>query len=71
MIIKTDPSFGDQFLKHSIVKPVKVKTDGGDIDIISGATITSRGVCMAVTNAGSVYNRLKSNILKQLQNYKK
>ena len=30
---------------------VKVTKDGGDIDALTGATITSRGVCEAVTSA--------------------
>ena len=42
---KTDPTFRRQFKGMSIEEPFKVKADGGDVDAVSGATVTSRGVC--------------------------
>ena len=46
------PSFADQFIGQTGV--VQVTKDGGTINAITGATITSRGVCEAVTSAIAV-----------------
>lgn len=43
------PAFADQFIGKT--GEVKVTKDGGDINAITGATITSRGVSEAVTSA--------------------
>ena len=43
-----------------------VKTDGGQIDAFSGATVSSKGVCGAVTASSAVYLRLKDEIVKKL-----
>ena len=43
------PAFKDQFIGKT--GEVHVTKDGGEIDAITGATITSRGVCEAVTSA--------------------
>ena len=43
------PDFQAQFVGKT--GEVKVTKDGGDIDALTGATITSRGVCEAVTSA--------------------
>jgi electron transport complex protein RnfG len=43
------PAFKDQFVGKT--GEVHVTKDGGEIDAITGATITSRGVCEAVTSA--------------------
>jgi electron transport complex protein RnfG len=67
---KTDPSFRGQFKGRSITEAFKVKSDGGQIDAVTGATISSRGVCQAVNNAISVYKRLKPEILKRLKRVK-
>ena len=45
----------------------RVKADGGDVDALSGATITSRGVCGAVTNAVKLYEHLKDQIIKKMK----
>jgi electron transport complex protein RnfG len=42
--------------------------DGGKIDAISGATITSRAVCAAVNEANAVYKRLKPELSKSMDN---
>lgn len=55
----TDDSFRDQFVGISAEGSVNVKKDGGEIDAISGATITSRAVCSAVTEAIDIYNTVK------------
>jgi electron transport complex protein RnfG len=41
----------------------KVKGDGGEVDAVSGATISSRGVCEAVTLAFDFYRENKEEIL--------
>lgn len=61
---KSDPSFAKGFVGLSILEPIKVKADGGEVDALAGATITSRGVCAAVTAAGEVYKKLKPEIEK-------
>ncbi len=63
---KDDPTFVAQFKGMTIEKPFKVKPDGGQIDAISGATVTSRGVCSAVSDASAIYERLKGEIKKKL-----
>jgi len=46
------PEFSTQFGGKSAVG-LKVKKDGGDIEAITAATITSRAVCEAIANAAS------------------
>ena len=57
---KDDPGFAAQFKGFSITEPIKVTNDGGQVNAISGATITSRAVCKATTDAGNVYQKLKT-----------
>ena len=64
---KTDPAFSAQFKGTEMKELYKIKADGGDVDAISGATITSRGVCLALTDAGAVYKRLKNQIEEKLK----
>ena len=52
-------------------EPIKVKQDGGKVDAITGATITSRGVCEGLTSADSFYERLKPEIMKKVQAFAK
>lgn len=66
---KTDPDFGAQFKGLSIKELFKVKPDGGQIDAISGATISSRGVCAAATETGRVYERLKPQLVEKLKDF--
>ena len=63
---KDDPSFGAQFKGQPITDPFRVKGDGGQIDSVSGATVTSQGVCGAVTASSAVYFRLKDEVIKKL-----
>jgi electron transport complex protein RnfG len=63
---KDDPRFGAQFKGLPIKDTFKVKTDGGRIDALSGATVSSKGICGAVTAASAVYLRLKGEIVKKL-----
>jgi len=64
---KDDPSFCAQFKGLPMEEQFKVKGDGGQIDAVSGATVTSRGVCGAVTDSSAIYARLKDEILKKLK----
>ena len=67
---KSDPGFAAQFKGLSLEKPFKVTSDGGTINAISGATITSRAVSSAATDAENIYNKLKSQIADQLKSVK-
>jgi electron transport complex protein RnfG len=64
---KDDPKFGAQFKGIKLTDPIKVKNDGGQVDAIGGATITSRAVCEAATNAGAMYQELKPQIIEQIK----
>jgi Na+-translocating ferredoxin:NAD+ oxidoreductase subunit G len=68
---KDDPSFGAQFKGMSIQEPFKVKPDGGQVDAVSGATVTSRGVCAGVTDSSEFYKRLKPQIIEQAKAFAK
>jgi electron transport complex protein RnfG len=67
----TDPAFGARFAGFSTDEPFKVKADGGQIDALSGATVTSRGVCAGVTAANEMYKRLKPQIIEQMKAFAK
>lgn len=64
---KTDAGFRAQFTGQPISDVFKVKPDGGQIDSISGATISSRGVAAAVVQSGEIYKRLKSDLKNKLK----
>jgi electron transport complex protein RnfG len=68
---KTDPKFSGQFKGAAATGSVKVTQDGGAINAISGATITSRAVCDAVTDALTVYERLKPQLAEKMKEVKK
>ena len=57
----TNASFTDQFRGAAL--PVGLSSDGGGIDAISGATISSSGVVSAVAKASQDYAQLKDQIL--------
>ncbi len=57
----TEPSFADQFRNlDPSAKKLSVKKDGGDIDAITAATITSRAYVEAVSLAVSVSKAIAS-----------
>lgn len=65
---KDDPAFVSQFAEKSINDTnLGLKADGGVIDAMSGATITSRAVTMAAIQVQDVYKKLKPEILKKVQ----
>jgi len=68
---KDDPSFAAQFKGLPIDKPFKVTTDGGSINALSGATITSRAVCDAATEAMNLYRDIKPQLTAQMASFAK
>jgi electron transport complex protein RnfG len=48
-----------------------VTADGGSINALSGATITSRAVSAAATEAEKIYAKLKPQIDDKLKGFKK
>jgi len=68
---KTDPGFVSQFKDLPATEPIKVAADGGSINAISGATLTSRAVSAASTDAGQIYQKLKPQIDDKLKGFKK
>ncbi len=68
---KDDPGFSSQFIGLPADGNVKVTNDGGNINAISGATITSRAVCNAVTTAMSNYTKLKPQLDQKIKDFQK
>jgi electron transport complex protein RnfG len=66
---KTDPDFVAQFAGRPLIETFKVKADGGQVDALSGATVTSRGVAAGMTDAGLIYKRLKPKLEKKLKDF--
>ena len=64
---KDDPTFVSQFASMSLDKKFSLKGEGGDIDGMSGATFTSKGVCIAARQAKVVFKKLKPEILKKIK----
>ena len=57
-----EPSFREQFAGAKL--PVKLSAQGGSIDGISGATISSKGVIEAVEKADALYKKLKPELVQ-------
>jgi electron transport complex protein RnfG len=57
-----DKDFRDQFMGKSLGDTFKVKADDGVIDAISGATVSSRAVCQAVTDSLSLQEQIREQI---------
>ncbi|SHJ59015.1 electron transport complex protein RnfG [Desulfatibacillum alkenivorans DSM 16219] len=64
---KDEPDLANQFKGLGLLQSFSVKADGGDIDAITGATVTSRAVCAAVTSAGETYKSIKPEILEKVK----
>lgn len=67
---QTDPAFRKQFKGMPLTSTFKVKGDGGDIDAISGATMSSRGVSAALADCAGIYERLKADIKEKAKTVK-
>ncbi len=52
------PGFSSQF-KDRVAESLKVRKDGGEIEAMTSATITSRAVCRAIENACKKLGELK------------
>jgi electron transport complex protein RnfG len=70
-LAKTDPAFAAQFNGMPFKDQFTVKTDGGQVDSISGATVTSRGVALAITDAVQIYEKLKPQIAEKAKEFAK
>jgi len=64
---KTEPDFTAQFQGLALKEEFKVKSDGGQVDALSGATVTSRGVAAALSEASEIYGRLKPQLIENLK----
>jgi Na+-translocating ferredoxin:NAD+ oxidoreductase subunit G len=64
---KDDPAFARQFRGMSLKEPVKIRADGGEIDALSGATVSSRGVAGGVQSVSEIYRRLKPEIMGKVK----
>ena len=58
-----EQGFRSGFEGLGLTGAVTVKAEGGEVDAISGATISSQGVCAAVTEAFELYRDNKEEIL--------
>jgi H+/Na+-translocating ferredoxin:NAD+ oxidoreductase subunit G len=64
---KDDPKFAAQFKGMTINKPIAVTDDGGEINALSGATITSRAVCKGTMLAVEKYKELQPQLTEKLK----
>jgi len=64
---KDDLSFVSQFSGLKMDTNFALKGDGGVIDAMSGATVTSKGVSVAAAQAKEIYQKLKPEIVKQMK----
>jgi electron transport complex protein RnfG len=58
----TEPAFTDGFKGKPLTAVFKVKKDNGEVDAVSGATYSSRGVCAAVEKCIALYPKIKEKI---------
>lgn len=68
---KETPGLGSQISNERFKKQfagkqyaVALKSQGGEIDAISGATVSSNGTVLAINDAGNQYKALKEEIIK-------
>ena len=62
-----EKGFRDGFAGLGMEGAVLVKADGGEVDAVSGATISSQGVCEAVNKAFDTYRENKEAILASVK----
>ena len=60
-----ESSFTSNFVDKSITDIFKIKSDNGIIDAVTGATISSKGVCTAVQKSVAIYPEIKEKILEE------
>jgi electron transport complex protein RnfG len=56
-----EPEYRDQFKNHP-TESIALKKQGGDIQAISGATITSTGTVAAINEAVQIFNKIKDKL---------
>ncbi len=67
---KEDPTFVSQFTGISLDQgPFKVTQDGGQINAIGGATITSRAISKAASEATEIFKQHESKIKEQMKQF--
>lgn len=64
---KDNLDFVSQFSGLAMDTNFSLKGDGGSIDAMSGATVTSKGVSVAAAQAKEIYQKLKPEIVKQMK----
>ena len=60
----TEDAFSAGFKGKPLDSSFKVTGDGGIIDAISGATVSSKGVCAAVTRGAGLFGNIKTDVTK-------
>ncbi|MDY6969168.1 MAG: RnfABCDGE type electron transport complex subunit G [Spirochaetota bacterium] len=58
----TENTFTNNFKDKALNEQFKTKKDNGIIDAVSGATISSKAVCSAVTKAIRLYDKIKDKV---------
>ncbi len=62
-----EATFTKQFKGMSLDANFNVKADGGVVDAVTGATVTSRAVCSALRDGAKFYKENKDKILTGIQ----
>ncbi len=57
-------SFQELHISENLIQP---DIDGGNIDVISGATLSTRGVCQGVNDAINIYKQIKPVIIDKIE----
>ena len=57
-----EPDFTDQFRGQELSDELKLSSDGGQVDGISGASISSKGVVTAVRKALELFPKIKEEV---------
>jgi len=69
-LAKDSEPFKNSFKSLPLTSEIKVKKDGGKVDAVSGATVTSRGVCVGANRGSEIYKKLKDKILAKAKGNK-
>lgn len=69
-LAKDSDSFKNSFKNLPLTSEIKVKKDGGKVDAVSGATVTSRGVCVGANLGAEMYKKLKDEIVAKAKGNK-
>lgn len=68
---KDEPGLSSQFAGLGVDDPIKVTQDGGNINAISGATITSRAVASAAGKVAEMYKTIKPELESNAKQFAK